>query len=199
MSLTLAPGHQVRSEFSDDELLVQAGEGDRAAFTLFYERTAPRVLGLVTRVLVDPAQAEEVTQEVFLAVWQQATRFDPRRGRASSWLLTTAHRRAVDRVRSSQASHDRDLAVGTRDHHEVRDDVAETAEISVRHQAVTRILSSLTPAHQQALELTYFSGLTNTEAAQRAGVPVGTMKTRIRDALITLRRNLPLETGVAAA
>ena len=98
-----------------DDLLTQVAEGDQSAFSELYDRIAPRVLGLVRRVLVDHAQSEEVTQEVLLEVWRTATRFETGRGSAMSWVLTMAHRRAVDRVRSSQAGHDRDERIGMRD------------------------------------------------------------------------------------
>ena len=189
--MALAPVRSRPGDLSDDDLLGLVAEGDDAAFAAFYDHTAPRVLGLVTRVLRDPAQSEEVTQEVYLEAWQRATRFDPARGRAASWLLTMAHRRAVDRVRSAKASRDRDLTVGARTFDGVRDDVADTAAVSIEYGQVTTMMATLSPAHRQALELTYLSGLTNVEAAGAAGVPVGTMKTRIRDALIQLRRELP--------
>jgi RNA polymerase sigma-70 factor (ECF subfamily) len=185
--MTIAPAPEPGIERSDDDLLVLTAEGNRDAFTVFYDRTAPRVFGLVKRVLVDPAQSEEVTQDVYLEVWQNAPRFDPAKGKAVSWLLTMAHRRAIDRVRASQASRNRDLTVGIRDFEEARDDVEDTVEITLEHQRVTRALRTLTANQQQALEMTYFQGLTNTEAAQQAGIPVGTMKTRLRDALIALR------------
>lgn len=186
--MTLAPAPPVGVERSDDDLLALIAEGNQQAFAVFYDRTASRVLGLVRRILVDPAQSEEVTQEIFLEVWQTASRFDPARGKASSWLLTMTHRRAVDRVRSSQATRDRDLAVGIKEFEDDRDDVAETAETRVELERVRKALRTLTEYQQQALELVYFRGLSHREAAREVGVAIGTMKTRIRDALITLRR-----------
>ena len=185
--MSIAPAPAADTERSDDDLLVLTAEGNQEAFALFYDRTASRVYGLVKRVLIDPAQSEEVTQDVYLEAWQNASRFDPTKGKALSWLLTMAHRRAIDRVRASQSSRNRDLAVGVRDFEETRDDVEETVEITLEHQRITKAILTLTANQQQALELTYFQGLTNTEAALKAGVPVGTMKTRIRDALIALR------------
>lgn len=186
--MTLASAHPLEASPSDDDLVVATAGGDERAFAVFYDRTASRVHGLVRRVLVDPAQSEEVVQEVFLAVWQTASRFDPARGTALSWLLVQARRRAIDRVRSSQASRARDVAVGVRDLDPVRDDVAETAAVRIEHARVSRALGGLSPVQRQALELTYWGGLTQSEAADRAGVPLGTMKTRLRDGLIALRR-----------
>jgi len=185
--LSIAPAPAADTERSDDDLLVLTAEGNKEAFAVFYDRTASRVYGLVKRVLIDPAQSEEVTQDVYLEAWQNASRFDPGKGKALSWLLTMAHRRAIDRVRASQSSRNRDLAVGVRDFEETRDDVEETVEITLEHQRITKAIHTPTPNQQQALELTYFQGLTNTEAALKAGVPIGTMKTRLRDALIALR------------
>lgn len=186
--MTLAPAPSVDTPRSDDDLLLLTAEGNREAFTLLYDRTAARILGLVRRVLIDQAQSEEVTQDVFLEVWQNAKRFDPARGKALSWVLTIAHRRAIDRVRSSQSSRDRDYSVGVRDYEASRDDVAESVETRWEHQRVTSALSLLTDHQRQALELTYYRGLTNVEAALQAGVPVNTMKSRLRDSLRALRR-----------
>lgn len=172
---------------SDEDLLILTAEGNRTAFTLFYDHTVSRVFGVVKRVLVDPAQSEEVTQEIYLEAWQNAARFNPAKGGALSWMLTMAHRRAVDRVRASQSSRERDLEVGIRDFNETRDDVEETVEITLEHQRITAAMRNLTFPHRQALELTYFQGLTNTEAAREAGIPIGTLKTRLREALIALR------------
>jgi len=186
--VTLAPVLHTGLPPSDDDLVAAFAAGDERAFGEFYDRTVSRVHGLVRRVLVDPAQSEEVVQEVFLAVWQEASRFDPARGTALSWLMVQARRRAIDRVRSSQASRLRDLAVGVRDLDPVRDDVAESAAIRLEHARVTRALGGLSAVQRQALELTWWGGLTQAEAASRAGVPLGTMKTRLRDGLIALRR-----------
>src|SRR6188474_1982901 len=106
-------------------LLVQIAEGDQNAFARMYDLLSPRVFGLILRVLVDRSQSEEVLQEVFLEVWQSAGRFAPNRGQGRSWILTIAHRRAVDRVRSAQASTDRDAKIGTRDLDVAYDRVAE--------------------------------------------------------------------------
>jgi RNA polymerase sigma-70 factor (ECF subfamily) len=188
--VTLFPAPPADVQRSDDDLLVLVGQGNKAAFAALYDRTAPRVMGLVKRVLIDPAQSEEVTQDVFLELWQHAARFDPGKGKAASWLLTMAHRRAIDRVRASQSSRDRDLAVGIRDFHDTVDDVESTVETTMETRRIRQAMASLTVNQQQALEMTYFQGLTNVEAAATAGIPVGTMKTRLRDALIALRHRV---------
>ncbi|MBN9172657.1 MAG: RNA polymerase subunit sigma, partial [Microbacterium sp.] len=97
------------------DLLLRVADGDRAAFAELYDTLSSRVFGLILRVLVDRSQSEEVLQEVFLELWQSASRFAPNRGQGRTWVLTIAHRRAVDRVRASQASTDRDVRAGFRD------------------------------------------------------------------------------------
>ena len=177
-----------------DELLVKVAQGDQQAFADLYDQTAPRVLGLVKRLLKDHSQSEEVTQEVFLEIWQNAARFDTTRGSASSWMLTMAHRRAVDRVRASQAGRDRDLKIGVRDLEPGYDSVTESVEIRIEHERVERALGRLTELQSQAVRLAYYGGYSHSEVAAMLGVPIGTVKTRLRDGMIRLRD----EMGVAS-
>ncbi|MBT2501819.1 sigma-70 family RNA polymerase sigma factor [Curtobacterium sp. ISL-83] len=172
---------------SADELLGRVATGDQAAFSDLYDELSGRVLGLVTRLLRDRAQSEEVTQEIFLEVWQQAARFDRKRGTAASWILTMAHRRAVDRIRASQASHDRDTKIGIRDFESGFDQVSESVEIRIEHERVTRALAKLTEFQRQAVQLAYYGGFSHSEMAEQLGVPIGTVKTRLRDGMIRLR------------
>jgi RNA polymerase sigma-70 factor (ECF subfamily) len=169
------------------QLLRRSGRGDEAAFAQLYDATAARLHGLVLRVIRDPAQAEEVTQEAYLEIWRTATRFDPARGSALSWLMTIGHRRAVDRVRSAEASSRRDATY----HRETRpvehDQTAEAATASLEASRVRQALKTLTAVQREALELAYFGGYTHTEVATMLDLPVGTAKTRIRDGLIRLR------------
>ncbi len=166
-------------------LLGRSAAGDAQAFARFYDLTVSRVYGLVLRVVLDSAQAEEVTQETYLDAWRQADRYEPGRGAAVAWLLAIAHRRAVDRVRSVGASTRRDTryAVEERPY----DVTAEQAERSVERQQVMRALDELTPAQREAIALAYFGGHTHTEVARILDLPVGTAKTRIRDGLARLR------------
>ena len=177
-----------------DELLGRVGRGDRAAFGDLYDETAARVFGLVRRVMVDPAQAEEVTQDVYLEIWQNAARFDAARGNALAWMFTIAHRRAVDRIRSAQAAHDRDLRIGSRDLDVPVDTVAEAAETSIEHERVTGALRELSELQRECVALAYYGGLTQSEIAERLGVPLGTVKTRLRDGMIRLRNALGVTT-----
>ena len=175
-------------------LLERIAEGDQGAFAELYDLTAGRVLGLIRRILKDPAQSEEVAQEVFLEVWQNATRFDSNKGGGTTWILTMAHRRAVDRVRASQAGRDRDTKVGIRDYTPDYDSVAETVEVSVESERVAKALQRLTELQRQAVTLAYYGGYSHSEVAALLKVPIGTVKTRLRDGMIRLRDEL----GVAS-
>ncbi|GGR63923.1 ECF RNA polymerase sigma factor SigK [Nocardioides luteus] len=168
-------------------LLRRIARGDEAAFAALYDQTAARVHGLVLRVVRDPAQAEEVTQEAFLQVWRQASRYDENLGSAHSWLLTLAHRRAVDRVRSAESASRNDTAYHGTTHAPAHDTTAEAAESSLEARRVHAALETLTAAQREALQLAYFGGYTHTEVAAMLDLPVGTAKTRIRDGLIRLR------------
>jgi RNA polymerase sigma-70 factor, ECF subfamily len=177
-----------------NDLLGQVAEGDQSAFAALYDQTSSRVLGLVIRLLKDHAQSEEVTQEIFLEVWQNAKRYDPSKGSAVTWILTMSHRRAVDRIRASQSTRDRDTKIGIRDLEREYDSVAESVEISVEHERVGKALSRLTELQRQAVTLAYYGGYSHSEVAQMLSVPVGTVKTRLRDGMIRLRDEL----GVAS-
>ena len=168
-------------------LLTRSARGDQTAFAELYDATARRVHGLVLRVVRDPAQAEEVTQEVFLQVWRTASRYDEQQGSALAWLMTLAHRRAVDRVRSAEAASRQDTTYHQRTHAVPHDTTAEAAESSLEARRVRTALAELTTAQREALELAYFGGYTHTEVATMLDLPVGTAKTRIRDGLIRLR------------
>ncbi|HEY1117743.1 MAG TPA: ECF RNA polymerase sigma factor SigK [Acidimicrobiales bacterium] len=169
------------------ELLNRSARGDQAAFAELYDATSARVHGLVLRVVRDRAQAEEVTQEVFLEVWRTASRYDSERGSALAWLMTIAHRKAVDRVRSAEASTRRDRTYHDRNHVVEHDVTAEAAHASLEARRVRTALTQLTGIQREALELAYFGGYTHTEVAALLDLPVGTAKTRIRDGLIRLR------------
>lgn len=179
---------------SIDKLVSRVASGDQAAFSELYDGTAPRMLGLIKRILVDHAQSEEVAQEVFLEIWQSATRFDRSKGSALSWMFTMAHRRAIDRVRASQAGRDRDVKIGIRDIPREFDHVSESVELKIESERVKVAMASLTDLQRQALTLSYYGGYTQTEVAEMLSIPLGTVKTRIRDGMIRLRDEL----GVAS-
>lgn len=169
------------------DLLKRSARGDRAAFADLYDATSPRLYGLVVRVVRDRAQADEVAQEVYLDVWRQASRFDPSRGSALSWMMTIGHRKAVDRVRSAEAAGRRDSSYLHRNQPVSHDETAETALSKLDARRVRAALAQLTEVQREAIELAYFGGYTHTEVAALLDLPLGTAKTRIRDGLIRLR------------
>ena len=181
------------AEATVDQVLARVARGDEQAFERLYDAVAGQVHGLVRRVLRDPAQAEEVTQEVFLEIWRTATRFDPSRGKAMTWVRTMAHARAVDRVRSAQASCDRDLKVGQRDYAAAYDQVAEAVESRLEQVQVRRCLGGLTELQRESVTLAYYGGYTYNEVADLLSVPLGTVKTRLRDGLIRMRDCMGVE------
>jgi RNA polymerase sigma-70 factor (ECF subfamily) len=169
------------------ELLKLSGRGDEGAFAQLYDATSPRVFGLALRVVRDPAQAEEVCQEAYLEIWRTASRFDPALGSGIAWLFTIVHRKAVDRVRSAEASTRRDTTYHHRTQPVEHDTTAEAVQATFEARRVRGALEALTSVQRAALELAYFGGYTHTEVATMLEIPVGTAKTRIRDGLIRLR------------
>jgi RNA polymerase sigma-70 factor, ECF subfamily len=168
-----------------NELLKRVARGDEAAFATFYDQLAPRLYGLVLRVVRDPAIAEEVAQEAMVEVWRSAARFDPAKGSAVSWTLTIAHRRAVDRVRSEQAASTRLRKVATSE--VPYDDVVEQATTRIERQQVRRCIDRLTGLQREAILLAYYRGFTYREVSEVLETPLPTVKTRMRDGLIRLR------------
>ena len=168
-------------------LLARVARGDDDAFAAVYDAASALVFGVVRGIVRDPAQSEEVTQEVLLDVWRTASRFDVGRGSGTAWVVTLAHRRAVDRVRSEQAAAERERrqppATGS-PHYDV---VAETVEARMDAQRVRRCLESLTELQRESVTLADYGGYTYREVAGLLEVAVGTVKTRMRDGLIRLR------------
>jgi len=181
-----APGPAKRADADLDALLTLVARGDQGAFEALYERLARPAYGLIRKVLRDPAQSEEVVQEVLLEVWRTASRFDPAKGGAATWVLTIAHRRAVDRVRSEAAAAGREQrtsqAAGA-----ARDDVADSVEATLDAELLRRCLAGLSDVQRESITLAYYGGYTYPEVAKLLEVALGTIKSRIRDGLNRLR------------
>lgn len=169
------------------ELLLGTAQGNREAFTAFYHLTSKRVYGLARRVIVDPELAQDTTQEIYVMVWLEAQKYDPAAGSAMAWLMTIAHRRAVDKVRSQQAGTNRELKWGTANQSVDYDAVAETVANRLERQEIARCLRSLSPLQREAITLAYYDCLTYREVAARLSCPLPTIKSRIRDGLKQLR------------
>lgn len=180
--------HGGMEELTDGELLTRIAAGEVAAFEVLYDRYARLVFSLCLRLLGDRTAAEEVAQDAFLRIWRHAGDFDPLRGTARSWLLTITHRLAIDHRRQRRGyavpgSPEVEAAAAV-----VTDDPGERAVAGALGQQVNRALQGLAPEQRQVLCLVYFGGFTQSEVAQLLAVPLGTVKSRVRLALVNLRR-----------
>ena len=169
------------------ELMALSARGHEDAFAELYDLTSQRVYGIILRVLRSPDHAAEVMQEVYVEVWRQSARYSSTKGSVIAWMTTMAHRRAVDRVRSvsSEVARDERYALhrGDREIDQVWDGVEQRLDV----ERVRKGMASLTPIQREALTLAYFGGYTQSQVAQLLKLPLGTVKTRIRDGLIGLR------------
>ncbi len=198
--------HSIRTEATEKDearqrdaaelagLLEASARGQEEAFAALYDKTKARVYGLVVRVLRSPDHAAEVTQEVYVEVWRQSARYDRSKGSALAWMTTMAHRRAIDRVRSVSSETARDERYASKEGGREVDEVWEKVEQGFESQRVREGLAALTAIQREALTLAYFGGLTQTQVASKLQVPLGTVKTRMRDGLIALRGALGVET-----
>jgi RNA polymerase sigma-70 factor (ECF subfamily) len=190
--LRLAGEHPRDAAADLGDLLVRVARGDEAAFAAVYDTLGAAVYGLARRVIRDPSRAEEVSQEVFMQVWQSAVRFDPQRGSAKSWVLTLAHRRAVDAVRHDQAATNRENKYDWSNGPDF-DEVEETVTISLEHEQVRRCLDGLTELQREAVNLAYYQGYTYSEVADTLQANPATIKTRMRDGIVRLRDCMGVE------
>lgn len=170
-----------------EDLLAQVARGSEAAFNKLCAVVAGPVFGVVRRVVRDVAQSEEVAQEALVELWRTAPYYRPDRGSALNWALTLAHRRAVDRVRSAQARTDREWRLAARSTEREFDQVLDVVIAWSEREQVRQYLSLLTDLQRESVILAYYGGHTYAEVAALLDVPLGTVKTRIRDGLIRLR------------
>ncbi|HEY8787718.1 MAG TPA: ECF RNA polymerase sigma factor SigK [Actinopolymorphaceae bacterium] len=191
-SVRLASVMPFRARKPDDstrlaELMEQTARGHEDAFSDLYKAISPRVYGLVLRIVRDPALSAEVTQEVFVELWTHAARYDQNAGSVMNWVLTITHRRAVDRVRREQRARERDTRYIDHNIDVEYDEVSENVERKLDAERVRKALDHLTDLQREAVRLAYFAGYTHSEVSRLLNVPLGTVKTRVRDGLIRLR------------
>jgi RNA polymerase sigma factor (sigma-70 family) len=172
------------AHLSDEALLALVARSDDGALAELYDRYGRAAYALALRILRDPALAQDAVQEAFLAAWRTAAAFDHRRGTASTWLMTLVHRRAVDVVRREDRRRaspleDAPVAAG--------DSTDEEVELREQRRKVQEALEVLTPAERESLELAYYGGLSQSEIAEKLGLPLGTVKSRMFSGLGRLR------------
>ncbi len=175
------------------ELMGQSARGHEDAFGELYDLTSRRIYAVILRVLRSPDHAAEVTQEVYIEVWRQSARYASDKGSVIGWMTTMAHRRAVDRVRSVSSDTARDEKYGVANLGRETDEVWDGVEQQLDVERVRKGMASLTAIQREALTLAYFGGYTQSQVAQLLKLPLGTVKTRIRDGLIGLRDALGVE------
>jgi RNA polymerase sigma-70 factor (ECF subfamily) len=172
-------------ELSDASLIARCAAGDEGALASLYDRYGRSAYGLALRILRDPSLAEDAVQEGFLAAWRGAPRFDAARAKASTWLLSLVHHKAVDLVRREEARPAQPTAeVPER---EAGDDVSRTVLHGFERRRIDAALDRLSTPQREVLVLAYFDGLSQTELADRLGEPLGTIKSRTHAALARLR------------
>jgi RNA polymerase sigma-70 factor (ECF subfamily) len=186
------PVNEPEIQDDDIELLHQIADGNRAAFAEFYDRHATLMFSVASKILNDAGEAEDVLQEAFVQIWEKAGRFDPKLGKAASWAVILVRNKAIDRIRASQRR--ARLAEQAGVAHNIAEEVADSAnEIFYGHDKAKFIHSAIVelPEEQrQAIELAYFSGLTQDEISKKLNAPLGTIKARIRRGLLKLRDQL---------
>ena len=180
----------ISGDVDDASLLRDIQRGGRAAFAALYDRHAPAAFGLAVKITGDRGIAEDVVQDAFLALWKQAPRFDPARGQVRSWLLTIVHHRAVDAVRRRAGRPERALPEGAEEYLAAAGRLEDEAEAAMDAAAVREAVRMIPEDQRKTVEMAYFAGMTHVEIAAATGVPLGTVKSRLRIGLEKLREQL---------
>ena len=176
---------------ADDALLLRSTQrGDHEAVAAIYDRYGGVAFGLAFRITNDRTLAEDAVQEAFVSMWKQAPRFDPERGQVRSWLLTIVHHRAIDAVRRRASRAERTLPEGPEEFIATRGRPEELAEWALEAEAVREAMRLVPEDQRRTIEMAYFGGLTHVEIAERTGVPLGTVKSRLRIGLEKMREQL---------
>lgn len=179
---------------SDLELVERIRQGEQAALDLLYKRYSSPVYSLVWKILQNAEEAEDVALDVFWQVWRQADRYDPARGAPPAWIFTLARSRAIDRLRARNRREDRNISIDDPAVHidPLDENAAPDQIVSFRQSrdAVRAAMTKLSDVQREAVELAFLKGLTHVEIAEKLGQPLGTVKTRIRQGLIRLRKHL---------
>ena len=176
------------AHLSDEALVALAARSEQSALAELYDRFGRPAYGLALRILRDEALAEDAVQEAFLTLWRTSARFVPERGKASTWILTLVHRRAVDLVRREERR--RADAIEQAPEQVSRDAVDEEAWLRLQRERVQDALRKLPDQQREAIELAYYGGFTQSELAERLGQPLGTIKSRMFMGLSRLRELL---------
>jgi len=184
------PNRIAYGEADDARLLELIQQGDQDAVAAVYDRYGGVAYGLALRITGDAQSAEDAVQEAFVSVWKQAQRFDPARGRLRSWLLTIVHHRAIDAVRRKAAMNERSLPEEPEQFVATRGRPEELAEWALEAEAVREAVRQVPDDQRRTIEMAYFMGLTHVEIAERMGVPLGTVKSRLRIGLEKMRAYL---------
>jgi RNA polymerase sigma-70 factor (ECF subfamily) len=196
MNLSVVPDGPRGESMDEDrlaELVRRSALGHESAFAELYDLCGGRIYGVILRVLRSADQAAETTQDVFTEIWRTCTRYRPDRGGVLAWMLTIAHRRAVDRVRSAESRVAREERYAEREVGRPHDEVAEAAERNLDADLVRSGLRRLTELQRETVTLAYFGGYSQSQIAELLQVPLGTVKTRMRDGLIKLRDALEVQ------
>ncbi len=176
----------IMSGMSDQELLTSIGQGHKPALSMLYGRYAARLFGLILQIVKNRTEAEDVLQETFMQIWQKAHQYDSQKSQPEVWLLLLARSRAIDRCRKH-----RPLSV---DPNDIEIEQADTTDALLLQRearvAVCAALQLLSPEQQLPLQLAFFEGMTHVEIAEHLQIPLGTVKTRIRNGMMHLKQAL---------